>query len=114
MAQQFQIEVETFDFRVAFEMFESRTGLSSKTSRIILADGSTVAYAGTYERRGLNFPSIVHAGVDLAGTVGVGLFTNWLYDKLKGKPAKLRINRQEVEITPERIRIVIEQIEREG
>ncbi len=44
----------------------------------------------------------------------LALVTNWLYDKLKSKPAKLRINRREVEIIPEKIRIVIEEIEREG
>jgi hypothetical protein len=33
--------------------------------------------------------------------------------KLKDKPAKLRINRQEVEIAADRIRIVIEEIQKE-
>jgi hypothetical protein len=37
----------------------------------------------------------------------------WLYDKLKGRKAKLRINRTEVQIQPDRIRIAIEQIEKE-
>jgi hypothetical protein len=51
--------------------------------------------------------------------VAVGLFAAWLYDKLKSDKAgkqmgvtKIRINRQEVEITPEAItRVITESIE---
>jgi hypothetical protein len=55
----------------------------------------------------------------IAGTVVVNLFSNWLYDKLKADKAtqalritKIRINRTEVEITPEAIsRAISESIE---
>ena len=79
-----------------------------------MADGSTVAYKGTLERKAIDFPAIIHAVGHVATDVGISLFSSWLYDKIKGRATKLKINRQEVEITPERIRIVIETIEKEG
>lgn len=109
-----QIEIEAPSAFLAFELFSYQNSLSSETPPVTLPDGSTVAYAGTLDRRSFDFPSIVHALATLGGEVSVGLLTNWLYDKLKGKPVKLRINRREVEITPEKIRILVEEIEREG
>jgi len=43
--------------------------------------------------------------------IGVGLYSNWLYEIIKGKPIqKLVINRKEVlEITSEAIRLTIEE-----
>jgi hypothetical protein len=114
MPQQLEVEIETHDRMLEFEMFEATSGLSAESSRVTFSDGSTVAYGGTMVRKAVGFPAIVHVAVELATAVGTGLVTNWLYDKLKSKPAKLRINRREVEITPEKIRIVIEEIEREG
>jgi hypothetical protein len=52
--------------------------------------------------------------IELATGIGAGVVSNWLYAKLKGRPAKLRINRTEVEIEPTKIRLMIEQIEKEG
>ena len=57
--------------------------------------------------------------VTLAGTVAVNIFSSWLYDKLKSDKVtqhmgvkKVRINRVEVEITPEAItRVMTEAIE---
>lgn len=114
MDQQLQIEIETHDRELEFEMFEATPGLSTETSRVTFSDGSTAVYGGTLVRKAVGFPAIVHVGIDMASAVGTGLVSSWLYDKLKGKPAKLRINRCEVEITPDKIRIVIEEIEREG
>lgn len=114
MPQQLQVEIETHDRLLEFEMFNATTELSAETSRVTFPDGSTVAYGGTYVRKAFGFPAIIHVVVFVASGVGLNLASSWLYDKLKGKPAKLRINRQEVEITPEKIRIVIEEIEREG
>lgn len=45
--------------------------------------------------------------------VGIGALSNWLYVKLKGKPAKLRINRVEVTVDRDQItRVLVEQIEK--
>jgi hypothetical protein len=42
----------------------------------------------------------------VASTVGLGVFSNWLYDRLKGRPRvrHIRINRRTVEVTPDGIR----------
>lgn len=67
---------------------------------------------GTLVRKAVGIPEVTHAAIELATAVGTGVVGNWLYAKLKGRDAKLRINRTEVEIEPNKIRIVIEQIER--
>jgi hypothetical protein len=46
--------------------------------------------------------------------VGLNVLSSWLYDKLKGRADKLRINRTEVEIEPDKIRVVVEQIEKDS
>jgi hypothetical protein len=59
-------------------------------------------------------PYVFNLVIVAASTVGLNLLSSWLYDKLKDRPAKLRISRTEVEIEPNKIRIVIEQIEKDG
>ena len=113
MAQRVEVEIETHDSALELEMFGG-SEVSTGTSRVTFSDGSAIVYAGTYVRKGIDFPAIVHLVIDRASDIGTGLISSWLYDKLKGKPAKLRIRRQEVEITPDNIRIVIEDFEREG
>jgi hypothetical protein len=106
------IEIETDERLFEHELFESEN--LERGQQLTLSDGTTVTYNGTLMRKAVGFSPIVKLAVDLASAIGTGVASSWLYDKLKGKPAKLRINRKEIELTPERIRIVIEEIEREG
>ena len=51
--------------------------------------------------------------VTFGATVAMNLFSAWLYDRLKsGRVTRIRINRTEVEVTPEAItRVIIESID---
>jgi hypothetical protein len=106
------IQIETTDRRLDFEMLEADH--VSRDTRIILSDGSTVRWAGAPLKKHAGEPYVFDLVVDLISAVGTGIVADWLYDKLKGRTAKLRINRIEVEIEPDKIRIVIEQIEKHG
>ena|ERR1700733_2588694 len=105
------IEIVTTDRELESEIFKS-SSLSKGETGVTLSDGSTVTYEGTLAKRSIGIPDVTHAVIELATAVGTGVVSNWLYGKLKGRDAKLRINRTEVEIEPNKIRIVIEQIER--
>lgn len=52
---------------------------------------------------------IALAVISLAASVPVGVFVNWLWDKIKDKPAKITINRREVTFSKGEIRKVVEE-----
>jgi hypothetical protein len=108
-----KIEIETTERGLEVELFETTSFAAGETS-IRLPDGSTVLYEGALIKKSFESSEILHLTINLAESVGIGVIANWLYAKLKRKRAKLRINRHEVEITPDRIRIVIEQIEKDN
>ncbi len=112
MGRTLNIEIETDDRELLFEVFDTKS-LDSET-QAVLADGTIVRLGSMEIRKAYGVPEIAHLAIHLADGVGTGLASAWLYDRLMGKKAKLRINRKEVEITKESIRIVTEEIEREG
>ena len=60
---------------------------------------------------------LVSIAVTFASGAAVNLFSNWLYDKLKGneRMRTLRINHVQVELTPEAItKLIAESIELQG
>lgn len=112
MSPHLNIEIESAERSLAFDLFET-SQLAADDTRLTLGDGSTITYAGTLMRKAADMPELTRLVIDCVTAVGTGLVANWLYDKLKGRPAKLRINRTEVEITRDKIRIVVEQLENE-
>ena len=72
-------------------------------------EGVSVEIPPIYERRDLGGENIALAIITLAASVPAGLFTAFLYDKIKGKSAKITINRKEVHIDKGEIRRVIEE-----
>jgi hypothetical protein len=91
------------------------TNQVSPGTQISLADGSTVTWSSAPLKKYAGEPYVFNLAVGLVSAVGSGVVSRWLYDKLKERPAtKLRINHTEVEIEQNKIRIVIEQIEKDG
>ena len=113
MRRRLNIEIEIAFGEVETELFET-SSFSAGETRVTLSDGSTATYLGTLAKRSVGIPDVTHVAIELASAVAAGIVSNWLYDKLKHRPAKLRINRTEVEIELDKIRVVIEQIEKEG
>ena len=115
MSRNVDVQIETTDRGLDIEMLGA--GHVSLDTQISLSDGSTVTWAGAPLTKFDGEPyvfNLVAALASGASAVAAGVVGNWLYDKLKGRAVKLRINRTEVEIEPNKIRIVIEQIEKDG
>jgi len=116
MGRNLDIQIDTTDRGLDIEMLGA--GHVSLGTQISLADGSTVTWSGAPLTKHAGDPyvfSLVAVLASSASAVAAGVVSNWLYDKLKrGRAARLRINRTEVEIEPNKIRIMIEQIERDG
>ena len=107
------LEIETFDKKLDFDLFETKERLERGMTKQ-LENGVSLEYKGTEIRLGVGFPDIILLVLDIASSVAVGLFVSWLYDKLKNRATKIKINEIEVEIDKEEIKkLLIRQIERQ-
>jgi hypothetical protein len=106
------IQIETVNRGLDMEMLE--TDSLSAGAPIAILDGATATWSGGPLKKFAGQPYVFNLVIVVGSTVGLNLVSAWLYDKLKNQPAtKLRINRTEVEIEPNKIRVVIEHIEKE-
>jgi len=79
-----------------------------------LSDGVALEWRGGEIRKAFSFPQIFHLLLQVADGVGVAIAAAYLYDKLKGRNVKLRIDRLEVEIEEGTIKKVLtERIEQD-
>lgn len=112
-----EIEIETYDVGLSFDLFESKEIRAGETQKTI-ADGVSVRCEGGLIRKAEGIPQIVRIALIITETVAlplaVSIAANWLYDKLRRKKVeKLRIGRVEVKVDKGEIeRILIEKIER--
>ncbi len=68
-----------------------------------ISAGATLRWDSTYIREAFGVPDIISLTLQFGRDVAVGLFSAWLYDKLKGRSAKLEIGNQQVPIDKEAI-----------
>jgi len=102
------IEINTYERRLVFDLI----GKSSvtKNDEIQISDQIKLRYAGSYIRKGLDFPEIIYIVVSFSSGVAVSVFANWLYDKLKGKRIeKFMIEKTEIELDQGEIKRIIEE-----
>lgn len=108
-----QLEIDIRDIRVAFDILGT-PGRLTPGSQVNAPGGATLTFEGLVERRALDIPSVLQFVVDCSVNVELGLLAAWLYDKVKGRASRVRINRVEVEIDEGEIkRVLLEQIDRE-
>ena len=108
-----RIEVDTHDRQLGWDLFDSPRSLGEGTTAE-LPNGLKLNCESLLVRKAAVSPETLTFIVTFASGVGSGLVANWLYDKLKGRTDKLRIERTEVEVEQGQIRRVIsEKIERE-
>ncbi|MCL5669446.1 MAG: hypothetical protein M1392_05650 [Gammaproteobacteria bacterium] len=106
-----QIEIETRDIRVAFDILGPPGRLTSGTS-VLVPGGATLTFEGLIERRALDVPGVLQFIVDSSIDIEIGLLGAWFYEKVKGRATRLRINRVEIQIEEGEItRVLSEQIE---
>jgi hypothetical protein len=111
-----EIEIETFDKKLDFDLFEAkeRFGRGMETK---IAEGVLARYERTDVRLAVGFADVIHFAITIGRNTAIGvvsgIISDWLYDKLKEREVeKLRIERTEVEIDRSQIeRIITEKME---
>jgi len=111
-----KIEIETHDNMLAFDLFESKELVADRTEKSI-SDNVSVRFEGEVFRKAEGLPRIIEMTLVLAKEVItpiiLGIVSAWLYDKIKGRSAVLRIERTEVTINKQKIEsVLIEKIEK--
>ena len=111
-----EIEIETFDKKLDFDLFEAKErferGMKTKIAEDILA-----RYERTDVCLAVGLADVIHFAITIGRNTAIGvvsgIISDWLYDKLKErKVEKLRIERTEVEIDRSQIeRIITEKME---
>jgi len=78
-----------------------------------LSPNLSIRYEGTLLRKALDFPRIISITLEIGSALAVGIAANWLYDRLRGRATKIRIERTEVRLERGEIkRILTERIEK--
>jgi len=96
-----RLEIESGERNLESDLFDTKE--LSRGKEIIPVEGVKVTYDGTLERGVLEFSKVIYLMVDIAKEISIGVFSAWLYDKLKGKNVKLKIKDEEVEINKSKI-----------
>ena len=100
-----QIEIATNDYNLVLDLMnakESRVG----TTNSISSDITLQLEQRLFESIGT--PDIINLTVSIGRDTAINLFSTWLYDKLKGKASKLKINGTAIEIGEKEINKTIE------
>jgi hypothetical protein len=106
-----QVEIETHDRQLDFDLFQTKK--LSRGMEITIEKDASIRYRGTIEQLAVDFPSIIEITIiTFATQVAAQVVASWLYDKIKGRAVKLRIERTEVGIDKGQIeRILTEKME---
>jgi hypothetical protein len=107
LSTEYTIEIETDDTRRALDLALDLCGSMRAGEKLQIADGATLTYEGTIERRAFGMPAEVTFALTLAANVPAGVVANWLYAKLRGKAKRLRIDRTEIEVNEGEIRRIL-------
>lgn len=104
-------EIETSGPMLAIELFGRPKSLEVG-SRLVVPGQATIELQGLREQRDADLHTVVTLGVTFASGVAVNLFSSWLYDKLKSRARRLRIDRVEIQVEAAEIkRVLLERIE---
>jgi len=104
------LQIETHDKRLGFDIAGKGNTLSS--GAVVEAPGGVrVEYHGSLVRKSFGFPEVLQFIVDASVNVELGLFSAWLYDKVRNKEVeRITIRRTEItEISEGNIRQVLEE-----
>ncbi len=104
------LHIETHDRRLGFEIAATGNTLRSGTA-VEVPGGVKLQYTGTFVCRSIGIPEVLQFVIDASISIDIGLFSAWLYDKVKSKPVeRIIVNRRVITtITKETIRQVLEE-----
>jgi hypothetical protein len=98
--------IDTHDPRLAVDMLGNpkEIGTGSRTS---IPGNAEVTLKSLYIRRAFGLPETLELAITFGSGVAAGLVANWLFDKLKDRDVRLRIEETEIQIEQGEIRRVI-------
>jgi len=101
------IEIYTKDNSLIFDLLRKK---SAKRGDIItISEDVKFVYKGTLTHFAVDVPSIIHATIEIGGSIAIGIVSAWLYDRLKGRAEKIKIDRTVIEVEEGEIRRIIEE-----
>jgi hypothetical protein len=81
------VHISTHDRRLGFDL--AGIGNSLKSGTVVDAPGGVrLEYHGTMAYKSFGIPEMLEFVVDASIATDVGLFTAWLYDKVKSRPVE--------------------------
>ena len=106
------IEIDTCDTRLAFDILEKSS--ARRKDKINIGKNIELECQGTFMRLSEGAPETIKFVLEISGGItSITMFAAWLYDKIKNKALKLRIDRTEIDINEGEItRIITEKIEK--
>ena len=107
-----QVEVDTHDRKLCFDLMGNPKPLGPG-AKAAISDDVTVTLGSMSIRKGFGVPETITLVVEFTSGVGASLVAAWLYNKLRGRSEKVRIERTEIQLDEGQIkRIITEKIER--
>ena len=102
--------------------FRGEEILSSLSNEEHVATGSTIkvdnSWSASVNRlvryRVGDFNQVLELAVSFLSGAGASLFASWLYDRLKGKSARIIIDQAEIEIDENKIKAAFIKIQKQG
>lgn len=102
------MEIHTFDSRLAFDLMESNS--LSSGDKVNIGKSATLTYKESQIRAAIGFPEIIEFTISFGTGVASEFIVSWIYDKLKGKKVeKIMVDRKEVQLKKGEIMKVIEE-----
>jgi hypothetical protein len=106
------LSIETDDKNLVYDILGKRSARSG--DKVSVVKDIELEYRGTLIRLAEGFPDIIRLVLIAGGTIGINIFSQWLYDKIKGRASKLKIDTTVVEIDKGEItRILRQKIKKE-
>ena len=108
------ISIASSDAGLAFELFAPAKTVG-EGAKAEVPGKATIALSSWHGTKAFGAQEVLNLVLECGRDVGIGLLASWLYDKLKGRPVKLRIDRTEILIIKEGEirRVLTERIEGE-
>jgi len=105
-----EIEIHTTDRALVFDLLGTTSSLSIGDKSEIPKGNAILTYKGSYIQKGFGIPEIAKFSIEFGSGVAIGIISNWLYNKLKGKDIKrLIIEKREITVERNEIRKIIEE-----
>ncbi len=108
------ISIVSSDARLAFELFAPAKSVG-EGAKAEVPGKFTIVLSSWHGTKAVGAQEVLNLVLEVGKDVSIALFASWLYDRLKGRFVKLRIDRTEIVIEEGEIRRVLtERIEGEG